>query len=235
LVRDSGTKKAHLVVLSGAGISAESGIATFRGADGLWEGYDIREVASPQAWHTNQALVLDFYNQRRKDILSAAPNLAHHLLADLEEKFDVSIITQNIDNFHERAGSSRILHLHGEITKARSTRSPNLIYDISGWELKEGDYCEKGSQLRPHIVWFGEPVPMIEKASEITMTADVLLVIGTSLQVYPAASLIHAITPTTRIFVIDPETPTYNGTTQITAIKEIASVGMQKLIKLLSA
>lgn len=225
--------KPHLVVLTGAGISAESGIPTFRGSDGLWEGYDITEVASPEGWQRNQALVLDFYNQRRKAIIKAQPNEAHTILASLEKDFKVSIITQNIDDLHERAGSSNVLHLHGEIKKARSTKDPTLIYELESWEIKAGDFCEKGSQLRPHIVWFGEAVPMIEPAYEITQTADVLVVIGTSLQVYPAASLIHAISTNTPIYVIDPYTPAYPMNQKVTAIQEKAVVGTKKLVEYL--
>ncbi|WKV11659.1 NAD-dependent deacylase [Marivirga harenae] len=218
----------NLVVLTGAGISAESGIPTFRGTDGLWEGHDVMEVASPQGWAKNQSLVLDFYNQRRKAVLDAEPNEAHKMLAELEKDYDVQIITQNIDDLHERGGSSKVLHLHGEIKKARSCVDENLIYELNGWEIKEGDLCEKGSQLRPHIVWFGEMVPMIEPAARITAKADVLLVVGTSLQVYPAASLIHEVQRNIPIYVIDPSTPEYYGTNQITAIAKGAVEGMKE-------
>ncbi|PTB97771.1 NAD-dependent protein deacylase [Marivirga lumbricoides] len=224
-----------LVVLTGAGISAESGIPTFRGADGLWEGYDVTEVASPQGWQNNRALVLDFYNQRRKGIQQAQPNRAHKILAELETEFDVQIITQNIDDLHERAGSTNILHLHGEIGKARSTVDPNLIYDIEGWELKEGDVCAKNSQLRPHIVWFGEMVPMIAPAAKIVAKADILLVVGTSLQVYPAAGLIHEVKSGTPIYVVDPETPPYYGYEKITAIQKSAGEGMEEIKGLLTS
>jgi NAD-dependent deacetylase len=217
-----------IVVLTGAGVSAESGIATFRGADGLWEGHHVTEVASPQGWRNNRALVLDFYNKRRKNILEAKPNKAHELIAQLEDHFDVDVITQNIDDLHERAGSSKVLHLHGEIKKVRSTKDPSLVYELDGWELREGDLCEQNSQLRPHIVWFGEAVPMIEPAMHITQQADILLVVGTSLQVYPAAGLIHEVKPGTPIYVIDPETPAYHGVEQITAIQEVASKGMER-------
>ncbi|GAB3337210.1 NAD-dependent deacylase [Marivirga atlantica] len=217
-----------IVVLTGAGVSAESGIATFRGADGLWEGHDVTEVASPQGWRNNRALVLDFYNKRRKNVIEAKPNKAHELIAKLEDHFDVDVITQNIDDLHERAGSSKVLHLHGEITKVRSTKDPSLVYELDGWELKEGDLCEQNSQLRPHIVWFGEAVPMIEPAMHITQQADILLVVGTSLQVYPAAGLIHEVKPGTPIYVIDPETPAYHGVEAITAIQEVASKGMER-------
>jgi NAD-dependent deacetylase len=200
-------KRKKLVVLTGAGMSAESGIPTFRGSDGLWEGYSIEEVASPQAWMRNPDLVLDFYNQRRKQIMEAAPNPGHRLLADLEKEYDVRIITQNIDNLHERAGSTNVMHLHGEIMKARSTSSPNLIYDLDHWKLSSGDLCERGSQLRPHIVWFGEAVPMIEPAAELVSQADILVIAGTSMVVYPAAGLIEFCPDRTPVFCIDPATP----------------------------
>jgi len=178
-----------IVVLSGAGISAESGIKTFRDSGGLWEGYDVMEVASPEGWAKNPELVLDFYNQRRKKALTAQPNEGHKIIAELEKYFQVSVVTQNIDNLHEKAGSSHVTHLHGEIFQARSTLDPNLVYDIEGWELKLGDKCEKGSQLRPNIVWFGEMVPMMEVAVEEAISADIFIVIGTSLQVYPAEAI----------------------------------------------
>lgn len=218
-----------LVVLTGAGISAESGIPTFRGADGLWEGHDVTAVASPEGWHKDRALVLHFYNQRRKAVRAAQPNEGHKILAELENHFDVNIITQNIDDLHERAGSTNILHLHGEIGKSRSTVDPNLVYDIEGWELNEGDLCEKNSQLRPHIVWFGEMVPMIEPAARLVAQADILLVVGTSLQVYPAAGLIHEVKSGTPIYVVDPSTPAYYGTEKITAIQKSAVEGMKEV------
>jgi len=223
--------KKKLVVLSGAGISAESGIKTFRDMGGLWEEYDITEVASPHAWQTNRKLVLQFYNKRRKQLLQVKPNKAHLLLAKLEEKFDIHIITQNVDDLHERAGSSQVLHLHGELKKVRSTIDENLIYTLDGWELKETDLCEKGAPLRPHIVWFGEDVPMIEEAIKITQTADIFLVIGTSLNVYPAAGLLNYVPKNKATFLIDPnEISTYHN---ITTIKEKASIGMQKFIEIL--
>lgn len=226
--------KKKLVVLTGAGISAESGIPTFRGTDGLWEGHDVMAVASPQGWAKDMPLVLNFYNQRRKAVLAAAPNEAHKILAELEKDFEVQIITQNIDDLHERGGSTNVLHLHGEIKKARSTVDENLIYDVTDWEIKIGETCEKGSQLRPHIVWFGEMVPLIETAAEITGTADILLVVGTSLQVYPAAGLIHEVGMNTPIYVIDPFTPHYDGSNQITAIPQSAVEGMKTFKKLMS-
>ncbi len=223
----------RIVVLSGAGMSAESGINTFRDADGLWEGHDVMEVASPQGWHRNQELVLDFYNQRRKKLLEVKPNKAHELLASLEKSYQVNIVTQNVDDLHERAGSNHVLHLHGELLKVRSTQNEHLVYQ---WEkdLIHGDLCESGSQLRPHIVWFGEAVPMLNTAIEITSSADLLLIIGTSMQVYPAASLIHYITETTPVFFIDPK-PAINAFDykNLTIIEEKAVSGMEKFMELI--
>lgn len=182
--------KKHIVVFTGAGVSAESGLKTFRDSDGLWENYRIEEVATPEAWERNPKLVLEFYNMRRKQCMEAQPNKAHQLIAELEKYYNVSVITQNIDDLHERAGSTNVLHLHGEIMKVRSSVDDNLIYPIKKWNLELGEKCEKGSQLRPHIVWFGEPVPMMEKAIEIVQTADVFIVVGSSLVVYPAAGLL---------------------------------------------
>ncbi len=196
-----------LVVLSGAGMSQESGIRTFRDMGGLWEEYDVTEVATPEAWARNPLLVMTFYNERRKQLYECEPNAGHYGLADLEKSFDVNIITQNVDDLHERAGSTKVLHLHGELKKARSTVEESLVYDIDGWELKFGDLCERGSQLRPHIVWFGEEVPAMEDAIPIVEAADVLVVIGTSLNVYPAAGLVNYAQRGTPIFVIDPERP----------------------------
>lgn len=192
-----------LVVLTGAGISAESGIKTFRDSDGLWEGHNVMDVASPQGWHRDKALVLDFYNQRRKQLHEVKPNQGHIVLAELEKDFDVHIITQNVDNLHEQAGSSKVLHLHGELLKVRSTKNENYILD---WQhdLILGDVDDKGHQLRPHIVWFGEMVPALEEAVAITQQADYVAVIGTSLQVYPAASLMHYAQPNVPVFYIDP-------------------------------
>lgn len=222
--------KKKLVVLSGAGISAESGIKTFRDSDGLWEGYSIEDVATPEGWQRNPKLVLDFYNERRKQGLVAQPNLAHLILAELEQYFDVHIITQNVDNLHEKAGSTNVLHLHGELFKARSTKNPKLVYDIDGWELKLGDTCELGSQLRPHIVWFHEEVPMMEPALKITENADIFIVVGTSLVVYPAAGLVYYVQPRVPIFVVDPKTPEMSGSTKyVTFIPETATVGMALL------
>ncbi|MDR6195087.1 NAD-dependent deacylase [Siphonobacter sp. SORGH_AS_0500] len=218
-----------LVVLSGAGISAESGIKTFRDSDGLWENYRIEDVATPEAWLRNPELVLDFYNQRRKQALTAEPNEAHRILADLQEHFDVQIITQNVDNLHERAGSKKVLHLHGELFKVRSTRNPELIYELDGWELKTGDLCEAGSQLRPHIVWFGEEVPAMMEAIPMCEEADIFVVVGTSLQVYPAAGLVDYVFSSVPVFVIDPQSPKVSRRKNVTFIQETASLGMQML------
>ncbi len=216
-----------IVVLTGAGISVESGINTFRDMGGLWEKHKITEVASPEGWRKNRSLVLDFYNQRRKQLLETKPNKAHYLLAKLEEKFDVKIITQNVDDLHERARSSKILHLHGELKKVRSTIDNTIIKDLNGWELKEGDLCEKGSQLRPHIVWFGEEVPMLEQAIKITQTAEIFIVIGTSLNVYPAAGLLSYVKKNCPIYLIDPNE--INSTIFFTHIKDKASIGVKKI------
>jgi NAD-dependent deacetylase len=218
-----------LVVLTGAGISAESGINTFRDTDGLWEGHDVMEVASPEGYLKNPALVLDFYNQRRQKLLEVNPNKAHINLAKLESDFKVEIITQNVDDLHERAGSSNITHLHGELLKVRSTLDENNILD---WrkDLFLGDLCKRSSQLRPHIVWFGEAVPLLGRAIEITQTADILVIIGTSMQVYPAASLINYVKPNTPIYFIDPKpTVSINDYNNFTIIKDFASSGTDTL------
>lgn len=220
-----------LVVLSGAGMSQESGIRTFRDMGGLWEEYDINEVATPQAWASNPELVMRFYNHRRKQLLTCKPNTGHTALAALEKHFDVHIITQNVDDLHERAGSSKVLHLHGELKKARSTADPSLIYDIDGWELKFGDLCDKGSQLRPHIVWFGEAVPAISEAIPVVEDADIFVVIGTSLNVYPAAGLLNYVRNGVPIFLIDPNPVTVYK--NVTYIAEKAGAGMQKLVSML--
>ena len=224
-----------LVVLTGAGISAESGLKTFRDSDGLWEGYDVMEVATLEGFYKNPTLVLNFYNQRRKQLLEASPNKAHFNLAKLQTYFDVEIITQNVDDLHERAGSKKITHLHGELLKVRSSVDENLVYNWNK-DLILGDLCEKKKQLRPHIVWFGEEVPLLDKAIEITEKADTLIIIGTSMQVYPAASLINFIMPNTPIYFIDP-TPTIseNQFQNLTIIKENASSGTDKLIELLKS
>ncbi len=226
-------EKRRLVVLSGAGVSAESGIKTFRDSGGLWEEYDIMEVATPEAWERNMELVLEFYNQRRKQLIDVQPNAAHFALAELEKYFEVHIITQNVDDLHERAGSSRVMHLHGELKKVRSTADPDLVYTLDGWELKKGDTCELGSQLRPHIVWFGELVPMIPAAADLTATADLFLIVGTSLNVYPAASLVGYVKKGIPIYLIDPGQMSVGHIPNLTFIKEKASTGMQRLKKIL--
>lgn len=197
----------RLVVLTGAGMSQESGMRTFRDMGGLWEEYDVMEVATPEAWARNPELVTRFYNDRRKQLLECKPNAGHCGLADLEKDFDVRIITQNVDDLHERGGSSHVLHLHGELKKVRSQVDESLIYELDGWELKIGDKCEKGSQLRPHIVWFGEAVPAMEEAIPLVESADIVVVIGTSLNVYPAAGLVHYAQDGVPVFLIDPERP----------------------------
>jgi NAD-dependent deacetylase len=199
--------KKKLVILSGAGISQESGLKTFRDMDGLWENYAVEDVASIDGWYRNPELVMDFYNQRRKQLFEVEPNSAHFGIADLEKWFDVSVVTQNVDDLHERAGSSQVLHLHGELRKVRSSIDPELIYTLDGWELKMGDKCEKGSQLRPNIVWFGESVPAIYDAIPIVENADIVVVVGTSLAVYPAAGLVHYAKPNAPVFVVDPNRP----------------------------
>lgn len=199
--------KKHIVVLTGAGISAESGLSTFRDNGGLWEQHSVYDVATPEAFVRDPELVLRFYNDRRRQLEAAEPNRAHRLLAALEEHYRVTVITQNVDNLHERGGSSNVIHLHGELTKARSTRYPELVYDIGFKPIAMGDTCERGAQLRPHIVWFGEDVPLIETAAEVVATADRLLIVGTSLQVYPAAGLVHMVGRQVPITVIDPGEP----------------------------
>ncbi len=221
-----------LIVLTGSGISAESGIRTFREMGGLWEEYDVMEVASPHAWESNPELVMRFYNERRKKLFEAVPNYGHFGLFELEEFFDVQIVTQNVDDLHERAGSTKVLHLHGELKKARSTADPDLIYELDKWELKMGDTCEKGSQLRPHIVWFGEAVPAISEAASICQTADIFVVIGTSLNVYPAAGLLDYVPKGIPIFLIDPN-EVYTWNKEVTFIKEKASIGVRRLINIL--
>lgn len=224
-----------IVVLTGAGMSAESGISTFRDTGGLWEKYKIEEVATPQAWQQNPVLVLDFYNQRRKQLLDSKPNIGHLILAQMEKSYDVQIITQNVDNLHEQAGSSKVLHLHGELMKVRSTGLSEEVYelDTQNYEIKLGDKCPNGFQLRPHIVWFGEAVPEIENAVNITQSADIFIIIGTSLQVYPAAGLINYVKPNLPIYLIDPnEVNLY--TPNITVIKKGASEGLKELLEILN-
>lgn len=222
-----------LVVLTGAGMSAESGIKTFRDSDGLWENYRIEDVCTPEALERNPELVNQFYNERRKQLYEAVPNAGHYGLAELEKYFDVQIITQNIDDLHERAGSKRVLHLHGELKKVRSSKDPGLIYDLEGWELKPGSRCEDGSLLRPHVVFFGEAVPNIEPATEQVRKADIFVIIGTSLAVYPAASLLHYAPAGIPVFVIDPKIPQQARQGRIHPIEKGASEGVAELKKLL--
>ena len=218
-----------IAVLTGAGVSAESGIATFRDADGLWEGHDVMEVASPEGWRRNPELVLEFYNQRRKAALNAKPNEAHIGLAELEDHFDVTIITQNVDELHEQAGSSNVIHLHGKLFESRSTADPSLIYSMDSWQLNLGDLCENGSQLRPNIVWFGEMVPMIEVAAQLVSGCDFFVVVGTSLLVYPAASLIDYVAPQVPKYLIDLKIPDVGDYTNLTLIEDKATLGVKKL------
>ncbi|NDV93674.1 NAD-dependent deacylase [Dysgonomonas sp. 521] len=226
----------HIVVLTGAGMSAESGIATFRDSGGLWEQYAIEDVATPEGYRRNPQLVLDFYNARRKAAFDAKPNKGHVGLAEMEAGYKVSVITQNVDDLHERAGSTSVLHLHGELSKVRSTADPSLIYTLTrdNWEIKLGDKCEKGSQLRPHIVWFGEAVPMIEKAVEIVHTADILVVIGTSLNVYPAAGLLNYVRSGTPVYLIDPNDVSVHQP-DVCFIKKGASEGVAELRNILKS
>lgn len=217
-----------IVVLTGAGISAESGIKTFRDADGLWEGHDVMEVASPFGWENNMELVLDFYNQRRRQLLQVQPNNAHKALVLLEEKYNVQIITQNIDDLHERAGSKSVIHLHGELLKARSTFDEELILDWKK-DIKVGDFCEHNYQLRPHVVWFGEAVPMFQKAASIAESADILIVIGTSMQVYPAAGLVDFAPHHVPVYFIDPK-PNITESGNLEIIQEKAVVGVPQLV-----
>lgn len=222
-----------LIILTGAGMSAESGIKTFRDSDGLWENYRIEEVCTPEALERNPELVNHFYNERRKQLYEAQPNAGHIGLAELEKYFDVRIITQNIDDLHERAGSSRVLHLHGELKKVRSSIHPDKIYDLDGWELKPGTRCEDGSLLRPHVVFFGEAVPNIEPAIELVRQADLFVVIGTSLAVYPAASLLRYVPEGIPVFLIDPHIPQAVRNSGIHFIEETASAGVAELKQLL--
>ncbi|WP_224998875.1 NAD-dependent deacylase [Cesiribacter sp. SM1] len=223
--------KKKVVVLTGAGISAESGIPTFRDANGLWEGHNVEDVATPQAWTRDPELVLEFYNQRRKAARDVKPNEGHKALAELEKHFQVTIITQNIDNLHEKAGSSRVLHLHGELFKSRSTADESLLYDMDSWELNMGDCCEKGSQLRPHVVWFGEAVPMMEPAIAETAEADIFMVVGTSMQVYPAASLLYYVEDHVPKYIIDPKLPLVHQRPNLHMVEAKASVGVPKVCR----
>ena len=223
-----------ITVLTGAGISAESGLKTFRDSDGLWENHRIEDVATPDAWSRDPELVLKFYNERRKQVNEAQPNKAHKLLSELESNYEVSIVTQNIDDLHERGGSTKVYHLHGEINKARSTFDPSLVYDLDHWEMKMGDTCNKGSQLRPHIVWFGEPVPMIDQVIHFFEIADKIIVIGTSLGVYPAAGLINYASPGVEKYYIDPMGASHMDRNDFKLIPKKAVDGVSELVKLLS-
>lgn len=220
-----------IVVLTGAGISAESGLQTFRGSDGLWEGYPIEEVATPVAWERNPQMVQGFYNIRRKCVLEANPNAAHFSLVELEQKYQVIIITQNIDDLHERAGSSNVIHLHGLITRSQSSKNPELTYPVNGWEIKMDEVCELGSPLRPHVVWFGEAVPMIEFASGICRSADIFLLIGTSLAVYPAAGLLDFVPALALKYIIDPIVPAIGRIDHLKLINEKATVGVPIVVQ----
>ncbi len=221
--------KKQVVVFTGAGISAESGIKTFRDAGGLWENYKIEDVATPEAWKKNQELVNEFYNARRKQVIAASPNKAHYFIADLESKFNVNVVTQNVDDFHERAGSKNVLHLHGEIMKVRSEIDPELIYPVTNWELKIGDLCEKGSQLRPHIVWFGELVPLMDQANYLAAQADFFIVIGTSLNVYPAAGILNFVSQEVPKWLIDPNDFQLDYIKYLNHIKSTAVDGLNQL------
>lgn len=222
--------KKKIAVLTGAGVSAESGISTFRDSSGLWEKYKIEDIATFNGWMKNKEEVLEFYNNRRKQLASVKPNAAHLAIANLEKGYDVTVITQNVDDLHERAGSTNILHLHGELTKVRSTVNPSLVYDIGYKEIQRGDMCEKGSQLRPHIVWFGETVPLIEKAYQIVMESDIVIIVGTSMQVYPAAGLVKVTEPGTRVYFIDPNA---NGDmdSDVVIIREKAGTAVPILVE----
>ncbi|HNR42437.1 MAG TPA: NAD-dependent deacylase [Bacteroidales bacterium] len=221
----------NLVILTGAGMSAESGIRTFRETGGLWEEYDVTEVASPMGWQKNRDLVLRFYNDRRTQLAACKPNAGHTGIAALEKYFNVNVITQNIDDLHERAGSTKVLHLHGELTKARSTSDPSLVYDIGYKDIRPGDLCEKGSQLRPHIVWFGESVPMMDEAVRITSSADIFVVIGSSLNVYPAAGLMDYAPPKASLWLIDPNEVFVPARRHVGIIREPASTGVEILTR----
>lgn len=224
----------HIVVLSGAGISADSGLATFRDTGGLWEGYDIQEVATVDGWLRDKEKVLEFYNMRREQVFKADPNPGHYAIANLEEAFDVTVVTQNVDDLHERAGSANVIHLHGLLSEARSETDPDLIKEIGNKPIKLGDKAADGSQLRPNIVWFGEPVPMIEQAAEAVMNADVFIVVGTSLAVYPAAGLVNYVSDNISKYLVDPSETELRLTADWEHIKETAAIGLPKLVKKLS-
>jgi NAD-dependent deacetylase len=228
-------KMKKIVILTGAGISAESGLKTFRDSDGLWEGYNIEDVATPEAWQRNPEMVQQFYNERRKSVLETSPNAAHFALARLEQKYQVTIITQNIDDLHERAGSANVVHLHGVITRSQSSMNPRLTYPINGWEIKMGEKCELGSQLRAHVVWFGEAVPMIDTAAQICAGAEVFILIGTSLAVYPAAGLINYVPRGVTRYIIDPNIPV-SSSPRVVEMPYKATIGVPMLVdELMSA
>ncbi|MCF8464428.1 MAG: NAD-dependent deacylase [Flavobacteriales bacterium] len=222
--------KQRITILSGAGISTESGISTFRDSDGLWEKHRIEDVATPEAWHRNPKLVMEFYNLRRKQLMEVEPNAAHSSITELQQKFDVQVITQNVDDLHERAGNENVLHLHGELKKVRSTGYPFDVYDLDGWELLLGDTCEKGHQLRPHIVWFGEEVPNLPIAAQMVSESDAVIIVGTSLNVYPAASLYQFAKQSCPIWIIDPNANKLSYPSSITAINDKAGAALPRLV-----
>ncbi len=224
--------KKRIVILTGAGISAESGLKTFRDSGGLWEGFDMMEVASIEGWQADKEKMLDFYNMRRKQAALAKPNTGHLALVKLEEQFDVVVITQNVDDLHEKAGSANVIHLHGKLSEVKSSVDDSEVYEIGEKPIKLGDTCKKGSQLRPNVVWFGEPVPEFERAREVMQTADICIIIGTSLVVYPAASLIHDAPPHSEVYLVDPSVPEYIASERkINIMQEHASTGVPALIK----
>lgn len=220
----------HVVVLSGAGMSAESGLKTFRDAGGLWEGHRVEDVATPEAWQRNPALVLNFYNQRRRQLYEVEPNPGHFAIAELEAHFRVSVLTQNVDNLHERAGSSSVIHLHGELDVARSSVDDSLLYPLAGRDIRLGDTCERGGQLRPHVVWFGEAVPEMERAMAVSQTADILIVVGTSLLVYPAAGLATCVPASAERYLINPEIPAHFEAVGFNCIQEKAGIALPRLV-----
>lgn len=224
------TKK-KIVVFTGAGISAESGLKTFRDSGGLWEEYKIEDVATPEAWERDPELVLTFYNIRLRQVINAKPNAAHYAIVELEKKYDVQIITQNIDDLHERAGSKKVLHLHGEITKCRSSVDDSLIYDVKNGQICVGEKCDKGSQLRPHIVWFGEFVPFMDRAAELSASADIFIIVGTSLNVYPAAGLVEYAPASIPKYLVDPQAVTKDYIENVTIKREKAGIGVPELVK----
>lgn len=224
-------KKKRVVVFTGAGISAESGLKTFRDSGGLWEEYKVEDVATPEAWEKDPEMVLTFYNKRLKQVMNAKPNAAHRAIVELEKKFDVRVITQNIDDLHERAGSKNVLHLHGEITKSRSSVDDSLIYNIKDGQIRPGEKCEKGSQLRPHIVWFGEYVPFMEKAAAISAAAEIFIIVGTSMNVYPAAGLVDHVPTMTPKYLIDPQAVTKDYIQNIVVKRERAGTALPELVK----